>query len=443
MNSTPTENPSTIIVGGGFAGLTTALRLAKQGKPVVVLEKDADVGGLGGGFKVGNQTLEKFYHHWFTNDVHVMNLIHELKLEDNILLRPTRTGMYYSDQFYRLSTPLDLLKFGALPFIGRIRLGLGVLRARSIKDWKSLEHKTAREWLLEIFGPKVFAVVWEPLLIGKFGDVANEISAVWFWKKLVLRGGSRGSSGDEMLAYYRGGFAELARQLRDAVVAQGGQVITNTEAIELTVENGKANGVRLDNGEILPASDVVFTTPLPVTARILGNKVPDDYLKKLQRIRYLSNVCLVLSLDRSLSDTYWLNVNDANFPFVGIIEHTNFEPPTSYEGRHIVYLSKYLPATDKMYLMSDDELVDFSVPHIRKMFPEFRREWIQEAYVWRADYTQPIVEKNYSQLIPDNHTPLPNVFITSMAQIYPEDRGTNYAVREGNAIAELVLSADA
>lgn len=443
MDPTTSKSHPIIIVGGGFAGLTAALRLCKQGKTVLVLEKDADVGGLGGGFKVGNQTLEKFYHHWFTNDTHIMDLIHELKLEDNILLRPTRTGMYYSDQFYRLSTPLDLLKFKALPFIERIRLGLGVLRARAVKDWKSLEDKTAREWLLGIFGPKVFAVVWEPLLIGKFGDVANEISAVWFWKKLVLRGGSRGSSGDEMLAYYRGGFTELAYQLRDAVVAHGGQVITNAEAVELTVEDGKANGVRLGNGEILPASHVVFTTPLPVTATILGDKVPDDYLRKLQRIRYLSNVCLVLSLDRSLSDTYWLNVNDANFPFVGIIEHTNFEPPASYEGRHIVYLSKYLPATEKMYQMSDDELVDFSVPHIRKMFPEFRREWIQEAYVWRADYTQPIVEKNYSRLIPDNRTPLPNVFITSMAQIYPEDRGTNYAVREGNTIAGLVLAADA
>ncbi|KAG0944365.1 hypothetical protein G6F31_014607 [Rhizopus arrhizus] len=145
---------------------------------------------------------------------------------------------------------------------------------------------------------------------------------------------------------------------------------------------------------------------------------------------------MVLSLDRSLSDTYWLNVNDPGFPYVGVIEHTNFEPPSSYGGRHIVYLSKYLPPHHPMYTMSDAELVEFSIPHLQKMFPEFDRSWIQDLHVWRADYAQPIAEKHYSKLIPGRCTPISNVFVTSMAQVYPEDRGTNYAVlsaRNGSA----------
>ncbi|HDX0899089.1 MULTISPECIES: NAD(P)/FAD-dependent oxidoreductase [Stenotrophomonas] len=432
------SNYHTAIVGGGFAGLTAAYELAKAGKRVIVLERDNELGGLAGGFKVGNEVLEKFYHHWFNNDVEIFKLIEELGENDNILLRPTRTGMYFSNQFFRLSTPMDLLRFKALPFIDRIRLGVAVLRAKSIKDWRQLEGLSAKEWLIDLCGQKAYDVVWDPLLVGKFGDVAEDVSAVWFWKKLVLRGGSRSSSGDEVLAYYKGGFAELANRLGEAIIKLGGEIRLNSGATAVTSDEGHATGVQVGS-EFISADNVLLSTALPISAGLLEGVADDDYLQKLRRIRYLANVCMVLSLDRSLSDTYWLNVNDPGFPYVGVIEHTNFEPPSSYGGRHIVYLSKYLPPHHPMYTMSDAELVEFSIPHLQKMFPEFDRSWIQDLHVWRADYAQPIAEKHYSKLIPGRCTPISNVFVTSMAQVYPEDRGTNYAVREGREVCAQIL----
>lgn len=431
----------TAVVGGGFAGLSVAYEIAKAGKRVVVIERDGELGGLAGGFTVGDQVLEKFYHHWFNNDVEIFKLIEELGANENIVLRPTRTGMYFSDQFYRLSTPMDLLRFDALPLIDRIRLGIAVLRARSVKDWKKLENLSAKEWLLDLCGEKAYKVVWDPLLVGKFGDVADDVSAVWFWKKLVLRGGSRSNSGDEVLAYYRGGFAALAEKLGQAIVQLGGEIRLGSEATSVIAENGVAKGVHLKDGEIL-ADNVVLSTAFPISADLLRNIVDDTFVQKLRRVRYLANVCMVLTLDRSLSETYWLNVNDPGFPYVGVIEHTNFEPASSYGGRHIVYLSKYLPTTHEMYTMSDQELVDFSLPHLKKMFPAFERSWIQDVHVWRAEYAQPIAEKHYSTLVPGRNTPLANVYLTSMAQVYPEDRGTNYAVREGRNLANDILASN-
>lgn len=429
----------TAIVGGGFAGLAAAYELARNGKRVVVLERDNAVGGLAGGFDIGGHVLEKFYHHWFNNDRHILELIEELGENGNVLLRPTRTGMYYADQFFRLSTPLDLLRFRALPFLDRIRLGIAVLRARSVKDWSKLEHLSAKEWLIDLCGQRAYDVVWDPLLTGKFGAVADDVSAVWFWKKLVLRGGSRSSSGDEVLAYYRGGFAALAERLEQEINKLGGDVRVNTPALRIVAgADGRAAGVETAEG-VIQADNIVVTTPLPITADLLEPLAPAAYIASLRRVRYLSNVCLVLALNRSLSETYWLNVNDPGFPFVGVIEHTNFEPPSSYGGHHIVYLSKYLPPSDAMYSMSADELLEFSIPHIQRMFPDFKREWIDHHYVWRADYAQPIAEKHYSKFVPANKTPLSNVFITTMAQVYPEDRGTNYAVREGRQLARTLL----
>lgn len=157
------------IVGGGFTGLTTAYELAKQGIAVTVLEAEPEIGGLAAAFDVGGEKLDRFYHHWFTNDLEVMRLIDELGLNARVTINPTNTGVYYANNFFKLSTPWDLLNFTPLAFTDRIRLGLLALRARRVDNWMDLEDRTAAEWLKELGGERVYRVVWEPLLKGK-GD---------------------------------------------------------------------------------------------------------------------------------------------------------------------------------------------------------------------------------------------------------------------------------
>ena len=135
-----------------------------------------------------------------------------------------------------------------------------------------------------------------------------------------------------------------------------------------------------------------------------------------------------------------MNVNDPGFPFVGVIEHTNFEPDSSYGGRHIIYLSKYLPESDPLFRMEDSELVKYSLASLRRMFPSLEDGWVLQAHVWRALYSQPIVERQYSSLMPDMRSPVQCFYVATMAQIYPEDRGTNYAIRQGVQVGELVAS---
>lgn len=426
-----------IIVGGGFTGLAAAADLVDQGRRVVVLEQDTAVGGLAGGFDIGGFELEKFYHHWFTSDTHVADLAAQIGARENIITRPTRTGMYYSGNFFRLSTPLDLLKFDAIPFHARIRTGLAALAVRRIKNWQALESMTAKEWLIGWFGKDAYRVLWEPLLIGKFGAVANEISAVWFWNKLALRGASRGKGGAEELAYYKGGFASLARGVADYITSKGGEIVLGAKVTGVTTQPDGGVHVETTRGAYTGRSALI-TTPLPHAADMLEASTSAEYAASLRRIKYLGNICLILELDRSLSGLYWTNVNDPSFPFVGIIEHTNFEPTESYGGRHIVYLSKYLPTDEPLYNMDSGQALAFAEPHIKRMFPDFDTSWVKNHYAWREPYAQPIVVQNYSHLIPNFDTPLRNVHLATMAQVYPEDRGTNYAVREGKIAAERI-----
>lgn len=431
------HKPQVVVVGGGFGGLAAAYELTRQGVAVTVLEKDDEIGGLARSFKIGQQKLEKFYHHWFKNDKHIIELVKELGYEDQLVHTQTKTGIYIDKFFFKLSTPLDVLRFKPLTLLNRIRLGVLVLRARQVKDWKQLESLTAKEWLLKLCGPEVYRIVWEPLLRGKLGPFASEVSAVWFWNKLILRGGSRDKTGREELVYYNGGFAAFAKAITNQIKRAGGVIQTGTAAKALLVQNGRVKGVQTPNGTI-NAQAVIATPALPIIADLLEPYVSSQYIAELRRVKYLANVCLVLELFHSLSDIYWLNVTDPDFPFIGVIEHTNFQPTESCGGLHIIYLSEYLPETAELYRMSEEQVFEFALSHIKRMFPKFDRSWVRRYHVWKARYAQPIVERYYSTLIPSNTTPIAGLYIATMAQIYPEDRGTNYAIRQGRRIGRIV-----
>lgn len=424
------------IVGGGFTGLAAAYELVKKGIAVTVLEAESEIGGLAAAFEVGSQNLDRFYHHWFINDLEVIDLIDELGLNDHLEIKPTNTGVYYAKNFFKLSNPWDVLNFTPLNFVDRIRLGLLALRTRRVKDWKSLEDKTAHDWLRALGGEDVYRVVWQPLLKGKFGPYAEEVSAVWFWNKLKLRGSSRGKSGGERLAYFKGGFVALAEALAIRIKELGGHIELNKPVTKIESENGVWRTSTLN--EIVISDQVIVTTALPLVAGMVRSWADKDYIARLERIKYLGNVCLVLELDRPLSKYYWLNVNDPSSPFVGVIEHTNFERPETYGGRHIVYISKYLPHTDHLYSMCADEFLDYALPYLKTMFPELDRDWIQTHHLWRARWSQPVVEKYYSKLIVSEDGLKEGFHVCSMAQIYPEDRGTNYAIRAGRSIGSRI-----
>ncbi len=439
MSASSVSRPQSFtIVGGGFSGLAAAYDLACAGHNVTVLESESEVGGLASAFQAKGERLDRFYHHWFTNDLDVMTLIDDVGLSSEVTTNATNTGLYYANTIFRLSSPLDLLRFSPLPFFDRIRLGLLALRVRHVKDWKALENETAASWLRRLGGLNVFRVVWEPLLKGKFGPYAEDISAVWFWNKLKLRGGSRGKSGEERLAYLKGSFARLAEVTAAKIEEHGGVVRCKAPVGSITqLPDGRWN-VSGTWGEV-QSDNVIVTTALPLAADMIAGWAEPNYLAQLRRIHYLANVCLVLRLDRSLSSTYWLNVNDPSFPYVGIIEHTNFESAETYGGDHIVYLSKYLPHTDALYTMSDDDVLEFSLPHLQRMFPQFQRSWVRGHHVWRARWSQPVVEKHYSRLIPEEKGPKEGFYLCSMAQVYPEDRGTSYAIREGRKLAARLI----
>ena len=428
------------IIGGGAGGLSCAYELAKSGADleIHVWEAADHLGGLAGSFETEDFRVEKFYHHIFKRDKGIQGLIREMRLESSLKWQPAGTGSYYFSQPYRLSAPLDLLRFKPLPFFDRIRMGLMVLHARMVKDWHKLDEESVKEYICRVAGKKVYEVVWEPLLKGKFGPYAEEVSAAWLWSKLVDRGGSRTKSGFEFLGYLQGGMGRLFEALGKYLEEKGHQIHLQTPVGKIWMEGEQLKGI-IVNGEKIASDAVVVAAQVPQFVEMLPEELT-EYKTQLNRIGFLGNVCLIWTLSQSLSEFYWTNVTDPSAPFVGVVEQTNWANTEEFNQQHLVYLSAYVPPGDPRQEMDAQALTEMYLPFVQQMFPHFNPADIHKAWVWKAPYAQPVVTKGYRHLIPDMQTPVKNVYLCTMAQIYPNDRQVSNGIEQGQRVAHLILS---
>jgi len=349
-------------------------------------------------------------------------------------------GTLSGGKIFKFSSPIDLLKYTPLSPFNRIRLGLSSLRIRFIKNWTEVENITAVDWLQKNSGQKAFKAFWEPMLRGKFGEKHyQEVGMAWVWGKMNTRFASRKGVSKEMLGYPSGSFKEVFDTLLNKTISQGANIVMSTPVNKIKVTSNKLEGIEVGKNNHFKKFDAVISTTPSHIFNMITEGLSDDYRKKLSTVPYMSAVLLILVLDRPLSNIYWLNVADRDTPFVGVIEHTNLVGTENYGGKHIVYLSNYLTQDSEMYQMSEQELLEHYLPHISKINPNFEKSWMLRKYHFKIDGAQPIIGKNYSSTIPSHLTGVDNLYLANTTQIYPEDRGTNYSVKMGHEVADIVI----
>ena len=416
------------IIGAGFAGLTAAYELTKRGHEVNLYEKDAVVGGLASGFKdeQWDWSPERFYHHWFASDAEVIGLIAELGLRDKLFFPRPTTSIWHKDKAYPFDNYLRAALFPHLSLIDKLRAGPVALYLRLTRNWQPLEKVTAHEWLTRWLGRRGYQVLFEPLLVGKFGDDYKEVNMAWMWARLYKRSPS--------LGYFVGGFQALADALLEQVRAQAGTVHLNTPVRE--IRPAAEGGLLLRTAEGEAVFDRVVATVSPQAMIQLAPNLTAGYQAQLRELRSLGALALIIALDRPLTQGhYWINLPKAEFPFLGLVEHTNYIDPAHYGGDHLVYLGDYPPPEHEYFQLSKEELLDRFLPHLSRFNPDFSPGWVRQSWLFREEYAQPVPLLNHSQKIPDLRTPIPGLFWASMSQVYPWDRGTNYAVELGRTVS--------
>jgi len=441
-----------IVIGGGMAGLGAAYELLKRGHEVSLYEASPEFGGQVRTFEVGGERLEIFYHHLFQSDEEAVRVIEELGLAGDMAYIDSNVGLHAGGKNYPFIGALDLLKFDRVSLLSRVRLGLTALWLRRIHDFRRYEGVRAAEWIRSHVGREGYDRVWGPLLKAKFSEHAEDVSMVWFWGKIYLRFASRPKGGlpliggllaKEQLGYLKGSFGRLVDALVAACRAQGGTLTSGAPVDEVIVEGGVAVGVRLADGREERADAVLATTPSGLFRKIVpslesAGEAGQQYARMLDAVQYQWATVVVITLDRPLSDIYWLTMTDDDAPFVVAVEQTNFLPASTYGGKHIVYLSDYMSPGDPMTEMSVEELLDLYEPWLRRINPAFERSWISDQWVFRDRAGQPVVRVGYHEIIPPHRSPIRNLYLANTTQIYPEDRGQNYSLRMGRRVAQLV-----
>lgn len=419
-----------------MAGLTAAYELGKRGHSVTLFEAAPALGGQAGTFEVEGARLERFYHHLFMADLDMIDLVRELGIDNKMLWVQPRMGLYHAGRVHDFGTPQSLLAFPHLSLPAKVRFAVVTLFLMKLNRFQQFEGLSAWDWLRKAVGKQAFEVVWGPMLEAKFSDYARQASMVWFWGKIALRGASRGG-GKERLGYFNLSFQVLIDALQRRLEEVGARIRLGCPIQEVkAAENGSLT-VRVE-GEQLAFDRAVVAIHNRDFIRIVPT-LPESYLDQLRQIQYEGGSCLILSLERPLSPIYWMNISAPDMPFTAVVEHTNFMPPERYGGKHIVYLSRYMRPDDPMFSMSKEELLAAYAPHLVKINPAFDRSWIRDSWLFRDSQAQPIITVGYRSLQPAFTTPIPNLYLVNTTQIYPEDRGTNYAVRLGRQVAALIL----
>lgn len=420
------------IVGGGVAGMTAAYELAKRGHQVTVYEAASRVGGLASGFKASHWdwSLERFYHHLFQTDDAMLGLVDEIGFRDKLFFRSPVTAHWSHGTLYPVDSPLNLLRFPAMPFADRVRLGAAVAYLKYVtSDWHKLEQQTAVAWCRRYAGNAAYDTFLGPLLEGKFGPHTPQVNMAWLWARFRAR--------SFQLGYFVGGFQAFADYLRQVLERMGVTIRLQSPVRHLTPPATASAPWALHTADDCREYDRVVITSSPRLLAKLVPSLPDDYLAGLHRLQSLGAVVMVLALKYKLTDHfYWMQGMDKReVPFLALVEHTNFIDRQHYGGDNLVYCGDYLPADHAYFQMSEDELLAHFLPALRHFNPNFTPDWVQATWLHREAYAQPVVGLNHSAVIPPLATPLHGLYWASMSQVYPWDRGTNFAVELGQRVA--------
>jgi len=428
------------IVGGGIMGMTLALRLKQQGKDVTIFESAPELGGLASSWKMNDVEWDKFYHVILLSDFRTRNVLKEIGLDDKIDWVETKTGFYMQGKLYSMSDTVEFLKFPTLNLIDKFRLGLTILVASRIKNWKRLEKIPVTTWLRKWSGANTFRKIWLPLLRAKLGESYTRTSAVFIWATIQrLYGARRSGLKKEMFGYVPGGYKKIIQELKSKLIADGVKINTGTRASAVKASPDGKVTIDIEGKESQQFDRVISTLPSSLSARLCQGLTQKE-VTTLNEIDYLGVICMAVLLDKSISPFYITNITDDWVPFTGVIEMSALVNRKYLNDHHLVYLPKYVGQHDPMFNQSDEEIRDYFLANFRKMYPWLKDEDILFTGVAKARQVITVLSENYSEKLPEVTTSIPNVYIVNTAYIMDGTLNVNETIKVAETKLEEILA---
>ncbi len=432
------EKKSWAIIGGGILGMTLALRLKQNGDNVSIYESADKTGGLTSSWEMDGTVWDRYYHVILMSDLNTRKVLTEIGLENELRWVETKTGFYSGGKLYSMSNIIEFFKFPPINIIDKFRLGLTIFVASKIKNWQRLENILVADWLTKWSGKRVFEKIWLPLLKAKLGENYKSTSAAFIWTTIQRMYAARKSGlKKEMFGYVTGGYEKINQRFTDHLLTSGVTIEYNSKVTSVKkTQNGK---LEVKTGNKTETFDAVVSTLSSQASVMIANDLTLDEKKKHNDIKYLGVICPSILLRKPISPYYVTNITDTWPPFTGIIEMTALIDKKEVDGKHLIYLPKYVNPDDPLFDKDDAGLKKIFLDALLKMYPELTTEDLIFWGVSKARVVFALPTINYSKNIPGINTSINNYYIVNSAQIINGTLNVNETIQVAESKLNEIL----
>ncbi len=404
-----------VILGGGLAGLSAAIKL-KDNYEVILIEKEKELGGLASSFKIKDYYIPVYYHHIFSHDSTTIRYVKKY-IKEKLNWKRIKMSIWADDAIINFTNPVELLKLKQLSILGKIRYGIfGIYSLTLMNPAGIAENTNAYDWLNKKAGGEVAEKIFKPLYaINKYGIPLEEISA----RELAFRIKEKEFIGK--FGYPTKTFHKLIKNIERALTTV--EIIKKAEIQKINLEKNEI----IINNDAINYDYLINTMPVPEFLNY-AQGLPEDYSKRLRKIKYCSCVEVVFGTESTLTDDYWINIFGRR---IGIlIQHSNLYDNYKFKVNYALRYGR----SEQDYNLTDKEIVK---EYLKPVIEKFNQK-ILWAKVIKTRYATPIYDRDYYSYKPEYTTPISNLFFAGVAVTYPKIRNMNTALESGERVAEII-----
>lgn len=419
------------VLGAGPMGLGVAYQLVLDGYKPIVFEADDRIGGMTATFDFSGLDIERFYHFHCVSDHELLQILEELDISHKMCWTETKMGYWYQGRIQPWGNPLALFAFNGLGLTAKFRYGLHAFASTKRNDWRSLDNVEATKWIKFWVGSEAWEVLWRRLFDYKFYNHSTSLSAAWIWSRIRRIGRSRYNLFREKLGYLEGGSSTLLNALNAAILEGGGEIRLKVPVQKVIIKNDKVLGIQVA-GQFEAFDKVISTIPVPYVSKVVPD-LPGEIIEKFEEIQNIAVVCVIAKMKKSVSENFWLNINDPEMEIPGLVEYTNLQKLKE----HVVYIPFYVPFDHPLFNEPDRNFLNKVRLYLKKINSNLKDDDFIEMRVSRYRHAQPICGPGFLEKLPPIDLPIDGLWVADTSYYYPEDRGISESLGLGRRIAKM------